>query len=67
MTMMTPTDLWEAIGSLTEEDTLRLVTTLVATYDQRLERDPSDLAARDFFKTLNSVLKQTNECNLNRR
>ncbi|MBC8207958.1 MAG: hypothetical protein H8E79_02175 [Desulfobulbaceae bacterium] len=65
--MKTPTDLWEEIGSLTEEDTLQLVTTLVATYDQRLEREPNDLAARDFFKTLESSLVQTNACNLNRR
>lgn len=65
--MKTATDLWEEIGSLTEEDTLQLVTTLVAVYDQRLTGNPDDLAARDFFKTISAVLKQTNECNLNRR
>lgn len=65
--MKSPTELWEEIGSLTEEDTLQLVSILLATYDQRLSTNPADAAAVDFFKTLNNVLKQTNACNLNRR
>lgn len=65
--MRSPNDLWEAIGEISGEETHHLLTKLFDLYEKRLEVDPGDGEARNFFKYLDTALSQTRECNLNRR
>lgn len=65
--MTNTNDLWEAVGDLGEDDVPHVLTKLFTTYEERLERDPEDEAAVDFFKHLSQVLTLVRECNLNRR
>lgn len=65
--MRSPNDLWEALGDISEEETHHLLTKLFAIYEKRLEQDPANREARNFFACLDTALSQTLECNLNRR
>ncbi|MFW2365909.1 MAG: hypothetical protein ACN4GW_05800 [Desulforhopalus sp.] len=65
--MRSVNDLWEAIGSISEEETHHLLTKLFDMYEKRLESDPDDPEAAVFFQNLNNALNMTTECNLNRR
>lgn len=60
-------DLWEALGSLEEEESQHLLTRLFAFYEDQLERDIDVDEALKFFRNLDTVLTQVTECNLNRR
>lgn len=60
-------DLWEALGSLEEEESQLLLTRLFAFYEDQLERDVDADEALKFFRNLDMVLTQVTECNLNRR
>lgn len=60
-------DLWEALGSLEEEESQNLLTRLFAFYEDQLERDIDVDEALKFFRNLDTVLTQVTECNLNRR
>ena len=65
--MRSPSDLWEALGAITEEETRHLLTRLFDTYEKRLLIDPEDPEAALFFQNLDNALTVTAECNLNRR
>lgn len=62
-----PNDLWEAIGSIDEEELPHVLTRLFTSYEEILQRDPESLEARGFFQKLASAIALTSECNLNRR
>jgi hypothetical protein len=65
--MRSPNDLWEALGSIDEEETHHVLTKLFAMYEQVVEADPENKEAINFFKRLDNALLLTEECNLNRR
>lgn len=65
--MRTSTDLWESLGSLSEEEAHHVLSRLFALYDDILARDPDNKEAELFFRKLDTALSQTIECNLNRR
>lgn len=60
-------DLWEAIGSIDEEDLAHVLTRLFTSYEEMLQRDPESLEAGSFFQKLANAIALTSECNLNRR
>lgn len=62
-----PNDLWEEIGSVVDEEMGHVITKLFTIYEQKLEVNPEDGEALEFFKNLEVALAQTVECNLNRR
>ena len=65
--MSTAGEVWQALGELNEEEALHTLTRLFSHYETRLQRDPEDEAATLFLTNLFSAIKQSRECNLNRR
>ena len=65
--MKSANELWEDMGSLSEDDVPHVLTKLFLIYDKKLEHDPKAQEALDFFKHLDNAISQTSECNLNRR
>jgi hypothetical protein len=61
--MRSQNDIWEALGSVGEEETTKLFT----MYDELITQDPGNQEALSFFKKLDNALVLTAECNLNRR
>ncbi|SHO42935.1 hypothetical protein [Desulfopila aestuarii] len=62
-----PGDLWEKLGDLEELESISVLTGLFSTYETRLQNNPDDVAANDFFHHLALVLERAVSCNLNRR
>lgn len=65
--MRSHNDLWEALGSIGEEETHHVLTKLFTMYEQLIENDPKNVEALRFFQNLDNALLLTEECNLNRR
>jgi hypothetical protein len=65
--MKTADDIWEDLGSLSEDEMFHVMTKLFDIYDAELKRNPADKDALNFFKNLGNVISQTNQCNSNRR
>ncbi len=59
--------LWEKIGGLDEVDLANVLAQLFTTYEMKLQNNPEDRDALQFFQTLKLVVDQVDECNLNRR
>lgn len=64
---MNTSELWDALGSLPENEMPHVVTRLFALYETRLQQNPEDQEALHFFKNLNRALTETCQCNSNRR
>lgn len=62
-----PNDLWEKIGSMSEEELPHVLTRLFFTYEEVLQHDSGNPSAREFFQKLANAIDQTAGCNLNRR
>jgi len=60
-------DLWEKIGALDEMDLASVLAKIFVTYEEKLIKNPDDSDALQFFRTLQQVVDQVGECNLNRR
>jgi hypothetical protein len=60
-------DAWEALGDLSEEEALHVLTRLYALYEETHQHHLDDEAADRFFTNLFTAITQTRECNLNRR
>ena len=60
-------ELWDALGSLPEEEMAHVVTRLFALYEARLRQNPGDAEALHFFSNLNRAVTETSQCNSNRR
>lgn len=60
-------DLWEKIGALDEMDLANVIAKIFATYEEKLLINQDDRDALQFFRTLQQVVDQVDECNLNRR
>lgn len=65
--MRNPNDLWEALGSVPEEELVHVLTKLFTVYEQLLQVDPESREAQLFFRNLGNALEATEQCNLNRR
>ncbi len=59
--------LWDKIGVLDELDSINVLTQLFTSYESLIKREPENTEAILFFRTLQLVLDQVEECNLNRR
>jgi hypothetical protein len=64
---MNSNDLWEALGTLEEDQALQVLTQLFARYEQHREQYPDDLASENFFQHLAVIVAQVQSCNVNRR
>ena len=64
---MNTSKLWDALGSLPEEEMTHVITRLFALYKARLQQNPDDPEALHFFKNLDLAITQTCQCNSNRR
>ena len=65
--MRSQSELWEAVGSIEEEELQHVLTKLFMMYEELVERDPENREAENFFKRLDNAITQSQECNLNRR
>jgi hypothetical protein len=64
---MESNDLWEALGTLEDDQAMQVLTQLFARYERELDRFPGDPAAETFFHNLALIMVQVQSCNLNRR
>ncbi|OGQ86204.1 MAG: hypothetical protein A2512_07455 [Deltaproteobacteria bacterium RIFOXYD12_FULL_56_24] len=64
---MNTSELWDAMGSLPEEEMSHVLTRLFALYEARLLQNPDDHETLHFFKNLDLAITQTCQCNSNRR
>ncbi len=60
-------DLWEALGSLSEDECEQVLTQLFSRYEERRHADSSDKEAATFFNYLSAIISQVQSCNINRR
>lgn len=65
--MVDPNDLWESLGSLSNDETVHVLTRLYSTYEVILKSDPKNKEALQFFQNLANAIDFCVECNLNRR
>ena len=65
--MRSPNDLWEAMGSLAEEENAHVLTKLFTLYEELLAKNPGDENALLFFRNLDISISLSANCNLNRR
>lgn len=64
---MNTNDLWEALGSMDDDQSFQVLTQLFARYEQRREQHPDDPEAEAFFQALSVILAQVQSCNVSRR
>ena len=64
---MNTAEIWDALGSLPENEMAHVVTRLFALYEARLQQNPDDPEALPFFNNLNRAITETCQCNSNRR
>jgi len=65
--MDTVNDLWEKLGSLSEDESSHVLTRLFTVYEELLQHDSQSVEARVFFERLGHVVSLCQDCNLNRR
>ena len=65
--MKTPNDIWEDLGSLSENELFHVMTKLFAFYENKLSNEAGNPEALQFFRNLENSITQTSECNSNRR
>ena len=64
---MNTAEIWNALGSVPEEEMAHVATRLFALYEARLQQNPDDPEALLFFSNLDLAITQTCQCNSNRR
>lgn len=64
---MNTNDLWEALGSMDDDQSFQVLTQLFARYEHRREQHPDDPEAETFFQALSVILGQVQSCNVSRR
>ena len=65
--MKSPNDIWADLGELPEEEVIHMMTKLFTIYEKKLKNKPEDQEALNFFRNLHNSIRQTDQCNLNRR
>ena len=60
-------EIWDNLGSLSEDEMFHVITKLFAHYDNKLDHNPENAEALNFFKNLANVIAETSQCNSNRR
>ena len=64
---MNTNDLWEALGSIEDDQAYQVLTQLFARYEKCREQNPADPEAEAFFQALTVIMDQVQSCNVNRR
>ena len=64
---MNSNNLWEALGSLEDDQAYQILIQLFARYEQRQEQNPDDQEAQSFFQALSVIIAQVQSCNVSRR
>ena len=64
---MNSNDLWEALGSLDNDQAYQILIQLFARYEEQQERRPDDPEAQAFFQALATIISQVQSCNVSRR
>ena len=64
---MNTAEIWNALGSVPEEEMAHVATRLFALYEARLQQNHDDPEALHFFCNLDLAITQTCQCNSNRR
>lgn len=65
--MKKPNDIWADMGELPDEEVIHMMTKLFSIYEAKLQSNPEDKEALNFFRNLDIAISQTSQCNLNRR
>lgn len=65
--MKTPNEIWDDIGSLSEDEMFHVMTKLFAIYESQYEHAPDNIECKNFFRNLDNVISETSQCNSNRR
>ncbi|MDR2549192.1 MAG: hypothetical protein LBD10_03185 [Desulfobulbus sp.] len=66
-TEMQTGDLWDALGSLADDQATQVLVHLFTRFEQRRQQSPDDPAAEAFFRMLAAVVENVQSCNVNRR
>jgi len=64
---MDTNELWDALGSLDDEQAYQILTQLFARYEKCRELNPADPEAQAFFQALSVIMAQVQSCNVSRR
>ena len=64
---MNSNDLWEALGSLDNDQAYQILIQLFARYEERQEQHPDNPESRAFFQALATSISQVQSCNVSRR
>jgi len=60
-------DLWEKLGSLSDEESTHVLTRLFSSYEELHVKNPQNRETHQFFQLLENAVDFCRECNLNRR
>lgn len=60
-------DLWDALGSLDDDQATQVLAHLFSRFEQRRQHCPDDPAAEAFFRNLEAIVAQVLSCNVGRR
>lgn len=67
MNSINPNDLWNALGSLEDDQAQQVLSQLFLRYEQRLQHHPGASEAESFMQTLAAIIAQVQSCNVSRR
>lgn len=65
--MDTVNDLWEKLGTLSDDESSHVLTRLFSVYEELFQHDSQSVEAKLFFERLSRVVSLCQDCNLNRR
>jgi len=60
-------NLWDALGSLEDDQATQVLVHLFTRFEQRRQQNPDDPVAEAFFRMLAVTVESVQSCNLNRR
>ncbi|WP_310600293.1 hypothetical protein [Desulfobulbus sp.] len=66
-TEMQTGDLWDALGSLADDQATQVLAHLFTRFEQRWQQCPDDPAPEAFFRMLAVAVEHVQSCNINRR
>ena len=64
---MNSNDLWEALGTLDNDQAYQILIQLFARYEERQEQHSDNPESRAFFQALATIISQVQSCNVSRR
>ena len=60
-------NLWDALGSLEDDQATQVLVHLFTRFEQRRQQSPDDPVAEAFIRVLAVTVESVQSCNLNRR